>query len=112
TDGATGNNTNRNNEELSIYANGQMLADQYHINSDARIKTAIHPSQSADDLDTLSRIQIVDYQYKDWRHSGTDTEKKVIAQQVEEVFPQAVTQRTGIIPDIYQNATAENGWIL
>ncbi len=112
TDGATGNNTNRNNEELSIYANGQMLADQYHINSDARIKTAIHRSENAKDLDTLSRIEISDYQYKDWRHSGTGTEKKVIAQQLEEVFPQAVTQRTGVIPDIYQNATAENGWIL
>ena len=39
--------------------------------------------------------------------------KKVIAQQVKEVYPQAVkTNITRAIPDIYQMATVENGWIV
>jgi hypothetical protein len=36
----------------------------------------------------------------------------VIAQQVEEVFPQAISKSTGVVPDIFKKATFENGWIM
>ena len=112
TDGANGGNTSRTDKPLSIYANGQMLADEYHINSDARLKTDFHPTDSAADLATLATIEVVDYRMKDSLAFGTATSKKVVAQQLETVFPQAVTQHRGVIPDIYQHAAVEGGWVL
>ena len=49
----------------------------------------------------LRQIKITDYHYKDVAIWGNQTFKKVIAQQVEEVFPQAVRKQTSTIPDIY-----------
>ncbi|MEL6358699.1 MAG: bZIP transcription factor, partial [Bacteroidota bacterium] len=60
----------------------------------------------------LMDIQITDYQHIDTIQKGTDAHKKVIAQQVAEVFPQAVTSNTTeVIPDIYQRAHLQDGWI-
>jgi predicted phage tail protein len=42
---------------------------------------------------------------------GSRPHKKVIAQQVETVFPQAVSQITDAVPDIYQKADIEDGWV-
>ncbi|MDA7934947.1 hypothetical protein N9B65_07895, partial [Akkermansiaceae bacterium] len=38
-------------------------------------------------------------------------QKKVIAQQVERVFPQAVNKSTSSIPDIFKNAEIADGWV-
>ena len=42
---------------------------------------------------------------------GNAPQKKVIAQQVESVFPQAVSQHTDVVPDIYQKAEVKDGWV-
>ena len=42
---------------------------------------------------------------------GSGKSKKVIAQQVEKVFPQAVSRQTDVVPDIYQKAATRDGWI-
>ena len=42
---------------------------------------------------------------------GTKVYKKLIAQQVEEVFPNAVSITTDVIPDIFKMATAKSGFI-
>ena len=44
--------------------------------------------------------------------NGNRPQKKVIAQQVESVFPQAVTLKTGIIPDIFTGAKTRDGWVM
>ncbi len=80
--------------------------------SDARIKSIEGHSDGKCDLDILRRIQVVDYHYKDSASFGHGRHKKVLAQQVAGVFPQAVcTAATKIIPDILQRATASEGWI-
>ena len=56
-------------------------------------------------------IQITDYTYKDTIAKGNGPQKKVIAQQVERVYPQAVTKSTDVVPDLYRKATLRDGWV-
>lgn len=80
--------------------------------SDARVKDVLGISNGMKDLRTLLGIEITDFRYKDLIKSGNASHKKVIAQQVEKVFPQAVSQHTDVVPDLYQKANATNGWVL
>ncbi|MEM1356829.1 MAG: tail fiber domain-containing protein, partial [Bacteroidota bacterium] len=96
----------------SLYAANFIMAGQVHAFSDARIKNIIGPSDRQSDLNTLMDIQITDYQYIDTIQKGPKLQKKVIAQQVAEVFPEAVSSTvTDVVPDIYQRATVADGWI-
>ena len=68
-------------------------------------------SDRAADLQTLLGIQVTDYTYKDIVAKGHRAQKKVIAQQVEAVYPQAVNQSTDVVPDIFQKAAQKDGWV-
>jgi hypothetical protein len=73
--------------------------------SDARLKNIIGRSDSAQDLATLEKIEVTDYTMKDVVAYGDKPFKKAIAQQVEKVYPTAVTT-TGVkgytfTPDVY-----------
>ncbi len=95
-----------------IYSNGDVVTTgSFLAISDERVKNIIGRSDSASDLSTLLGIEITDYRYKDVIAHGDAPFKKVIAQQVEKVFPQAVTKQTGEVPDIYKLATIKDGWI-
>ncbi|MDP6909390.1 MAG: hypothetical protein QF371_07790, partial [Flavobacteriales bacterium] len=77
--------------------------------SDARIKKVQGISDGAQDLLTLSSIEITDYTMKDHIRSGNTQYKKVIAQQVESVYPLAVGTTTNFIPNVYDFAQIEDG---
>lgn len=102
---------------MSIYASQGIFSGTYIgsaqnvVLSDARIKEIEGTSDNAQDLATLRRLRITDYHMKDHYVWGDRKFKKVIAQQVEEVYPQAVTSQKSFIPDIYQLASLENGFI-
>ena len=98
---------------MSIYASDRIVGKFVISMSDERIKDIKGISDNQKDLEILQQIQITDYEFKDKIKEGNTKQKKVIAQQVAEVYPQAVNnQFTEIIPDIYQIATIdENGWI-
>ncbi|BCX47402.1 cell wall surface anchor family protein [Haloferula helveola] len=96
---------------VSIYASNGIASPQFAILSDARIKRVRGVSDAAADLATISQIQISDYNYVDPVAYGAQPEKKVIAQQVEEVFPQAVLRSTNVVPDIFEVAPHRGGWI-
>jgi hypothetical protein len=96
---------------LDIYTAGGIGASTYYTFSDQRIKNIIDVSSGDKDLKTLMGIRITDYTYKDTIKYGKRQFKKVIAQQVESVYPQAVTKTTGVIPDIYRQADLKEGWI-
>ncbi|WP_286912571.1 tail fiber domain-containing protein [Flavobacterium sp. UBA4197] len=96
----------------SIYATDGVTAQQFNVVSDARIKKILGVSNNANDLDILSKIVITDYKMIDSVQRGSQVYKKVIAQQVKQVYPLAVaTKQTEIIPNIYQLSTIQNGWI-
>lgn len=97
--------------DRSIYASGNIASFAYLAFSDERIKEISHISDSSLDLSTLLDIEITDYSYIDKIAKGDKSQKKVIAQQVEKVFPQAVGRSTDVVPDIYEKAHLDNGWI-
>ncbi len=104
-------NTARFEGTYSIYATETIAAPGLHAFSDARMKSIKGRSDGAEDLALLNEIQITDYTHRDVIREGNKSHKKVIAQQVEGVFPQAVSHTSGVIPDIYQKARIKNNWI-
>ena len=111
--GAFGGPVTHGSHSVSIYASGTIIAGNSVIAvSDQRVKAILGRSNSAADLATLMQVEITDYRYKDVVAKGNAPAKKVIAQQVEKIFPQAVRQVTDVIPDIYQPAKTEGDWIV
>lgn len=72
--------------------------------SDARIKEVVGRSNAQEDLARLRQIQVTDYRHIDRNTYGGKTHKKVIAQEVEAIYPEAVGRRTETIPNIYTQA--------
>lgn len=95
----------------SIYADAFIMGQGFVSHSDERIKRVAGRSDGAHDLATIAGIEVTDYTHIDSLGSGTNKYKKVIAQQVEKVFPQAVSKATGVVPDIYQKAVVKDGWV-
>jgi hypothetical protein len=100
-----------NNRTSSIYSQFNVSANEYYAFSDSRIKNLIGQSDGQKDLASLMGIQITDYTFKDTVGRGSEQHKKVIAQQVEKVYPQAVSKSTDVVPDIYQKADLKDGWV-
>lgn len=101
---------------ISIYASDRVAALEFDAYSDARIKNIIGASNTAKDLETINALQITDYTLKDKVKNGNKTFKKVIAQEVEKVYPQIISKHTDFIPNVYQLASkiekTANGWLL
>ncbi len=90
----------------TIYASNGVQASQFNVPSDMRIKHIVSYSEGAEDLQSLAKIKITNYTMRDQALYGNAVSKKVIAQQVKEVYPLAV-KNTGtpqVIPNIYQPA--------
>lgn len=98
--------------DIGLYVNNEVAASIFRAFSDARIKKVDGRSDAAADLRLLDGIEITDYHYIDKENKGGRGQKKVIAQQVEKIFPQAVALSTGVIPDIYRKASVKDGWVL
>ena len=94
-----------NTSSVSIRAAGRIAASEFNALSDARLKTVTGLSDNQRDLGLLRQIEITDYQMKDKVQYGNRAFKKVIAQQVEKVYPLAVNKGTGFVPSIYSTST-------
>lgn len=100
------------NWETAIKASGSISADYFIVQSDERIKKIQGVSNGVEDLHTLQGIEITNYTMKEMPADRANTaQKKVIAQQVEKVYPPAVKKGTGVIPDILEIAKCGDGWI-
>ena len=104
--GDTGYSPWASNVPVSVYASGRILALEFNAVSDRRLKTIVGRSDNATDLALLTKLRITDYHMRDRVQYGARAFKKVIAQEVEAVFPQAVEQHTGFLPDVYALATS------
>ena len=100
------NSTSSAIASISIIVDQSVVANQFVAVSDARIKNIISISNSAKDLETIKALKITDYTMKDKVQYGNKSFKKVIAQEVEKVYPQAVSRVKDVVPDIY--SLAEN----
>ncbi len=96
--------------DVSIYATNRIHAAEFNSFSDKRIKNIIGLSNSEIDLNIIRNIEITDYTMVDSR-KGNKKYKKVIAQQVEEVYPSAVSLTTDVLPDIFTMSEMSAGFI-
>ena len=93
--------------DLSIYASGSVVVDGKGVIvastvnwSDERSKNVISRSNSKEDLALLSQIKITDYT----KIREGNREKKVIAQELRDVLPQAVSTMRGVVPTIFERS--------
>ena len=105
--GITGTNTASAVFHDNVWSSGAFVSYNGAVTaSDARLKNVIGHSDSAKDLETLKQIEITDYTMKDVVKLGDAPCKKVIAQQVEKVYPTAVKtigyKGFTFTPDIYE----------
>ncbi len=98
-------------EKASIYATNAVHALIFRAFSDERIKNILSRSDSEEDLRTLMEFAITNYTYKDTATHGSGISKKIIAQQLRKVYPQAVQKTTDVVPDIFKKAPAADGWV-
>ncbi len=96
---------------FGIHADFNIAGGNFFAHSDVRIKNVLGYSIKEEDLDLLNSIQITDYKYKDTLTKGNKVVKKVIAQELREVYPEAVTLTSRMIPSIYQHSNISDGWI-
>ena len=93
--------------QISVRATGAFLSTGsstnggFYVTSDERIKRKVGVSDSRNDLATLMKLNITDYKYVDSLSAGNVQVKGVFAQQVETVYPQAISKQTSFIPNIY-----------
>ena len=90
---------------FSARFSGRIISPEFNAQSDARIKEVKGISNSENDLAILKELKITDYEMKDKVQWGNKKFKKVIAQEVEKIYPQAVSNSIGFIPNIYQLAS-------
>lgn len=89
-------------DPCSIVASGTIAALQFDAYSDARIKNIIGQSNSAEDLVTINHLKITNYTMKDKVSYGNKHFKKIIAQELENVYPEVISRRKNFIPNVYQ----------
>ena len=73
----------------NIYVTNDVYANAYHLTSDSRFKKNIISSDPVKDLDILEQLRVTDYELL--ANPGKPV-KGFIAQNVEHIFPQAVTE--------------------
>ncbi len=111
--GHTGFDANPPVYDYGIYASSRVAAFGFNAHSDIRIKNPEGISNGKTDLATLMQIEVTDYRMRDTIAHGNNSIKKVIAQQVAKVYPQAVSNDlTEVVPDIYQRTQIKDGWIM
>jgi hypothetical protein len=91
---------------VSIWASDNVMALEFDARSDGRIKDVVGISDSPRDLATINAIQVTDYVLRDKAKYGDKPFKKVIAQQVEKVYPQIVSKHVDFIPNVYRTVSA------
>ncbi len=99
------------NANYGIWSDGRMLCAEYNAASDARIKQPIGVSDSPADLTSLMQLKVTNYTFRDTVAQGKKEQKKLIAQEVEKVVPNAVSKVTNVVPDIMKKAPLLGGWI-
>lgn len=105
-------NTGSGNTKFSLYADERIACPEFNAFSDARIKQIKSRSNSHLDLQTLQNIEVTDYTMIDTTSSSKGVQKKVIGQQIAQIFPQAISLVTEIVPDILEVASVVNGRVI
>jgi prepilin-type N-terminal cleavage/methylation domain-containing protein len=96
---STSSNSNCNSQ-ISIYTQGQIVAQAFSALSDQRIKNIISYSDKSEDFEKIKKLKVTNYQ----RLDNKKIEKKLIAQEVEKIYPQAISTSSNFVPNIMSKA--------
>lgn len=80
---------------------GRAIAAEFWAYSDRRLKKDFRLSEGLADLNALRQLRVTDYRHIDIFEKGSDFKKGFVAQEVQKVFPEAVTSASGFIPNVY-----------
>jgi hypothetical protein len=95
------------NRAVSIKANGYIWATGgFQSSSDRRAKENISSITSSESIEIINKLNPVNYNWIDRVKSGNSIQSGFIAQEVEQIFPQAVTKAKDFLPNVY--ALADN----
>lgn len=86
----------------SIYAAGRMVAAEFDSYSDRRIKKDIEEQAPETSLGKADKLKVVTYHYIDQQAKGSKHKTGFIAQEVEQVLPDAVNTNEGFLPNIFE----------
>jgi hypothetical protein len=89
----------------TIYADGKVFANEFNAVSDARHKKLLSYSNNISDLALLKKLKVSNYTFIDTVAKGKALHLGFIAQEVEEVVPEAIHQMQEYIPSVYQMAS-------
>ena len=86
----------------SILADGYIATETgFLAYSDERIKKDITIRSTKHDLDLINQLNVVDYNYTDYRTYGSNNNIGFIAQEIKKVMPDAIKVQKEFIPNIY-----------
>ena len=94
-------------ETVSILASNVIASPKIRVHhadtvSDQRIKKVLNRSNGESDLELVNQLTVMDYQYVDVVTNGDAIRKGLIAQEVEKLYPGAVTNASDFVPDVYE----------
>ena len=103
-------NTTGGDYTYSIKASGAVSSTRFILHSDERIKKDIVDVEDDEALVKLRKLHPKKYRYIDESAQGAHQVYGFLANEVQEVLPDAVVEHTNEIPSIYQfaNATSSN----
>ena len=103
--GDTSGASNTNGPVVAFYSigsSGRIRASEFNAISDKRVKTNLEESSYSDDLETIGKMKTYEYEYIDQKFQKRNPRKGVIAQELEEVYPKAISKCTDFVPNIYK----------
>ena len=90
----------------AIFSHGLRAGSGYFLTSDSRIKQIARRASGHDSLAAIRQLQVTDYTYIDKIGVSDREHRGLVAQELEKVLPEVVSQGTEFVPDIYARATA------
>jgi hypothetical protein len=106
TGSGSGNNAAAlNGLNLSLYCAGSIVAsNQINCYSDVRAKQEIRRHSPQEALQKIAALSGCSYKWIDYTHNGSRDCIGLLAQEVEQVCPEAVSQHVDFVPDVYCRA--------
>jgi hypothetical protein len=89
---------------IKIYTDGNIGCAELDLFSDKRIKEDISDLDGPKAIELMAKFKVREFSYKDKVEYGPCRYPGFIAQEVQEIFPEAVRTHEGVVPDVFKMA--------
>ena len=90
------------NYEVSIKAARSVVGSNFRAPSDQRIKKEISYAENQTELSRLQKLRVAKYRHIDEYTRGKEFTNGFIAQELEQIVPEAVSHSSDFIPNVYE----------